>query len=87
MSDGDIISIRHRTRAEDVISSNSTLATCEACVAAVPLHDTVPRDGSRKSFIDAEYERFKNIGKDFLYAKRQKMPTTPTRMSNTASQA
>merc|ERR1712087_897008 len=74
MSDGEIMNVWRSTQIES-----------EATIETIPSLATSSQDGSRMSFIDAEYDRFIKLGQA-LKAKKQRSspPTRPRRLSITA---
>jgi len=101
MDDYEIIDIWKTTATEDngILRLDATFAasnTCWECddtnnhKAAISIEDDDDdeeewKDDTRKSFIDAEYEKFKQIGKQF--SSRQPLPSGLTRKAFTACQA
>jgi len=97
MEDGEIIDIWNSTLIEDDhhVAIPSILSTCQLCVEIVNPADarTViakdneegKQDGTRITFIDAEYEMFKEIGNQFLI--KQRLPDKLERKAFAACQA
>ena len=93
MEDDEIIDIWKTTLIEDD-TIYSILSLSQVCVEIVnPTATTTTQeeeeeehqDNTRKSFIDAEYAKFKEIGKQF--STKRRLPSKPKRKTFTACQA
>lgn len=96
MADDEIIDIWKSIPMEDERSMPFVLSACQVCVE-IPVDtcsttnpiqedDGSQKDGTRTSFINAEYDMFKKIGKQFS-TNKQKLPNVLMRKAITARQA